>query len=234
MQRSSGLMAGIYGLTEWITRFSLLNLQWMGLNLPVLVIGFFVLVNPTDFSLVLYVLLLMVWMPFVGFPSTIAALAKVREWIMPEDQVIRKLSYLSHFKEDYRRKVLFSAGLTLLWVIWGTDFYYLNEQSVLLGIILLLVGGILFGYTINSLSMYVHYDLPNRELYKNSFILTMGRPVLLLTIIAGNAFVWYISTVKFLFLIPFFTVSLSAFLSFWAFYQCTSKIRRKVQSGENF
>lgn len=232
MQRRSGFMESIYGLAEWITRFSLLNLQWISLNLPVLIISIFILYNPTEALLFIHILLLTVWCPVVCFPSTIAVMAKVREWVMVSEQIGGRQSYWSYLKENYRKKIFFGAWLTLLWMIWGADFYYLNLKFPLLGMILIFIGVILFVYTINALSMYVHYNIPNKALLKNTFFITVGSPLLFIVVLVGNSLVWYISTVKFLFLLPFFTISISAFLSFWAFYRFTLKVKRKTH-GEN-
>ncbi|MFC4557656.1 hypothetical protein ACFO3D_05465 [Virgibacillus kekensis] len=218
MQRS-GFFGNLSGLAGWISRLAMLNLQWVSLNLPVLIIGFYILFTPMETILPIHFVLMLIWMPLVCLPSTIAVVIKIREWIVMKEHIGGQQTYWSYLKENYSRKIFFSLWLTLYWFIWIAAFFFLNMLLPVLGTVLVFIGLVLFVYTLNSISMYAHYDIPNRPLLKRTFSITISSPFLFIAVLAINVFSWYFSVTVFPILIPFFTVSISLFVSFWVFYR---------------
>lgn len=207
-------------------KFFIINILWTLTNLPILFIGISIIYSQSITMMFIKAVPLALLLPILFFPSTMAVFANVREWILEIEQSSIVKAYWSHFKKNYRRGFWSGITLTLIWTVWGADFYYFISQSMqVLALVLFLVGLLLFVFTMNFLNVTVHYKMTTKELFTNAFNVTFGRPKLFLFILMGNGLLLYISMKKFLFLFPFFYVSISAFLTFYAFYRFTLKIK---------
>jgi uncharacterized membrane protein YesL len=226
MKGSSGLMDGLYRLSEWIMRFSITNLLWFIFNLP---IAFFVInllyvkqAGAWIFSLVPLIILL----PLLFFPATTAMFACARDWVMKEENTSIK-QYWHYFKDNYKKSLICGLILTAIWTIWGIDYYYFSRENVILMGIFFIMGIILYVFTINFFSVFSHYELKWQQLLKNAFIITLGSPKLFLTIFITSGIILFMSIKAFPVIIPFFTGSVVAYLSFSAFYRFYLKITKK-------
>jgi uncharacterized membrane protein YesL len=221
-------MGGLYAITEWITRFSITNILWIIINLPILLIIGSILFIPSDIAMAVQVVPMVILLPIIFFPSTTAVFASVRDWTMNKEQTSVIKMYFQHLKENYKKSFPSGLVLTCLWVVWVVDSYYFQKQSVWLALIMFVVGLILFVYTINFFNLSVHYMMSKKELFKNALLVTIGNPLLFLSILIVNFSLFYLSVIKIWFLFPFFTISVSAFLSFLAFYRFALKVERKA------
>ncbi|MBU9712673.1 YesL family protein [Evansella tamaricis] len=227
MQRNLGFSGLITIIADWIMKLSVLNIVWMITNLPILFIAFLMIFSPSDYVLAVLTIPLVIFLPIVFFPGTTAMFATVREWVMKKEQPSIIKSYLSHLKDNYIQSMWSGLGLTGLWVVWALDYFFFRTRHDLLAVVFLLIGVLLIIFTINYFCISVHYHMGKREMYKNAFYITVGSPLLLITLISANILVIYLSA-RFLFLIPFFTVSLIVLLSYLAFYQFTLKVEKKL------
>lgn len=220
----SGFMGGLYGVSEWIMRFSVINLLWIFFNLPIvlIVMNSFVAVRPMD----LFVLLIPVALlaPFLFFPATAAMFASVRDWILEREESSLVKSYWKYYRENYKKSMLAGLVLTGIWIIWAADYYYLSQTNITFMFVFLILGVVLFVATINFFSLLAHYQMKLRSLFKNTLLITLGSPLLLLTVAIGSGIILYVSINGPWFLIPFFTGSLIAFISFSAFYRLYVKL----------
>lgn len=229
----SGFMGGLYGLAEWIMRLSIINLLWIITNLPILFILLLMLISPTPVYIFILSIPVAVLLPVLFFPSTIAVFANVRDWIMDKEQSSSLVKgYWKHFKGNYKKSTLSGMILTGLWVVWTIDIYYFVQQNDLLAMVMLVIGLFLFVFTIHYFSLSVHYWMKIKELLRNSFFLTIGKPLLFFVILTSNVVLFYISFTKATFLLPFFTISVSAFISFYAFYRSSLRIKENVTNNE--
>jgi uncharacterized membrane protein YesL len=174
---------------------------------------------------------LAVLVPVLLVPSTMALFATVREWILQKDQPSITKAYFSHVKTNYRKSFFSGIFLFALWLIWLLDFYFFKEENRLYGLLFTGIGLGLFVFTLNFFSLSVHYQMKNFFLFKNAFYVTVGNPLLSLFILASNLSLFYVSVTKLLFLLPLFAMSVSAFLSFLAFYRFALKMQRKVRTS---
>jgi len=233
MGEFSGFMGVLYGSTEWIMRLSVINILWFIINLPISIIIFSIFLNGFNNGFVLYLMPLALFIPVLFIPSTIAMFATVRDWVMRKEQQSLTKMYFSHMKASYKINFLSGLALLFIWLIWGVDFYYFHNENDLLSMVFLIIGLVLFVYTINFFSLSVHYQMNSRIMMKNTFFLTIGNPLLSFFILISNFLLFYLSATKFLFLFPFFTGSLSAFLSFSAFYRFTLRMEKKVMKNRS-
>ncbi|WP_249870287.1 YesL family protein [Oceanobacillus saliphilus] len=226
--KNSGLIGGLYVLSEWIMRFSVINLLWIFFNLPIVFIVVSILFAEQMSNVSILLPLLLVITPFLFFPATAAIFATVRDWIIDNDKendgLIR--SYWRYYKENYRKSLLGGTFLTILWLIWGVDYYYFSQVSIILMFAFVIMGAVLFVYTINFFSVAVHYNMKLGSILKNTLYVTIGSPLLFFTILLGNGLLLIMSFNTIHFLLPFFTWSLLAFISFSAFYRLYLSLTR--------
>ncbi|MFF2753014.1 YesL family protein [Psychrobacillus sp. NPDC058041] len=230
MREFPGLMGVLYSTTEWIMRFSVINVFWFLMNIPnvIIILSFYFNISSNEF--LLYLIPLVILIPALFFPSTIAMFATARDLVMKKDQNSITKAFFSYLKSYYKKSFLSGIILMSVWLTWVADLYYFKNENDLIRTVILLVGILLFVYTINFCSLIVHYYMNIKTLLINTFFVTFGNPVLFFFVLVSNFLLFYISASKFLFLFPIFTGSLSAFFSFSVFYRFTLKIEKKAMS----
>ncbi|WP_406945011.1 YesL family protein [Halobacillus sp. SY10] len=217
MKQTSGIRGGLYAVSEWISKFALTNLQWALFNLPVALL-LLSLLNIGDVKELWYLL------PFIFFPATTAMFAKARDWVRKDHKETADRSYLSYYKENYKNSMKAGIALTILWSVLAADLYYFSTTSSLLMNLFLILGILLFVYTINTFSTLVHFDLKAGAVLKKAFMLTFVSPVLFLTVAISSGFILAVSLYIFPLIIPIFTGSIIAFLAFSAYYRLYLKL----------
>jgi uncharacterized membrane protein YesL len=204
-------------------RFSVINLLWIVFNIPIAFIVVNILFVKQTGIIVFLLIPLLILLPLLFFPATTAMFASARNLVMKEEGVsIRQ--YWRYFKENYTRSLLGGLVLTVVWTIWAVDYYYFSKENIILLGIFLILGIVLFVFTINFFSILSHYHMKLLPAMKNSFLITMGSPLLFFTVLISNSIILYFSLFVFKFLLPFFTGSLIAYLSFSAFYRYYLKV----------
>ncbi len=227
--RESGLMGGLHYLSVWIMRLAIANILWFVCNLPIMIISFF-LIFAKDVGVVFVLfMLLFLLAPFLLFPSTAALFSSVREWlIVKEDHLPLLKGFIKFYKENYKRSLLAGCMITLLWMIWAVDYYYFSGENFTFMTVFLIMGMLLFVFTVNYFSVNAHYDIAVFAALKNALILTLGRPILTSIIIISSGLIGYTSLTKVPPIIPFFSISIIAFISFSAFYSHYLKVKEKL------
>lgn len=219
MTDSSGLMGKLYVISEWIMKFAFTNLLWILFNLPIAFLFLNLLLVDRLEDLLLFVLPLALLMPLLFFPATTAMFAAVRGWIMKNDSSGLFKSYWRFYKENYKRSVMNGLFLTIVWLVWAVDLYYFSTNNKALMILFIVLGVLLAVFTINLFSVTVHYHMKWFAAIKNTFLVTIGSPMLFITVALCTGGVIYISFAVFTFLLPFATGSIIAYLAFSAFYR---------------
>src|SRR5690625_5179289 len=130
---SGGFAGGLYAISEWIMRFSVVNVLWVIFNIPFLFILFNILLVEQIEGLFSLLVLLAILAPIVLFPATTAVFGSVRQWIMKnEGQSGLIKSFWNYYKENYKRSFLAGAIFSLIWVIWAVEVYYFMQTNTLL------------------------------------------------------------------------------------------------------
>ena len=227
--KSSGLVSGIYVVSEWVMRFSVINILWAIFNIPNLFIVVSIIFSNQQIDLVILIPILCILLPLFFYPATQALFASMRVFVMNREESENGLikMYWKFYNENYKNIVLAGFSFTFLWVIWYVDLYFFSENNVILMFVFIVLGVVLYVFTINYFSVGAHYDSRFRQLFKNAFLLTMGSPLLFFGVLVSNGFILLMSIYQFQFLFFFFTGSMIAFLAFSAFYQTTLRLLEK-------
>lgn len=230
-------MGGLYKITEWISRIAGSNLLWLLCSFPF----FFVVVNkilllqtmPNEPETLTY-WLMAVLAPVTLFPATAALFAVTRKWVMGEEDVSVWRTFFRGYKENYKQSLIGGIFYTLLCVIMIVDYkVYMNQipGAKVIGIVMLIFMFILFISMFNFFSMVAHYHMGIKQIIKNSILLTMVRPLRMLsTLICAVALV--VITYKFPFLILFGFGSLMAFVAFFNFYGTFTKMQQMAEKQQ--
>lgn len=227
--KNSGLVSGIYLVSEWVMRFSVINILWVVFNIPILFIVVSMLLSSQAIDLIILIPILCILLPIFFFPATQALFASMRVFIMNREESGLIKMYWKFYKENYKKSIIAGLLFTLLWVIWYADLYFFSENNVILMFVFIVLGIVLYVFTINYFSVGAHYDARFRQQFKNAFLLTLGSPLLFFGVLLSSGFTLLMSIYQFQFLFFFFTGSLTAFLAFSAFYQTTLRLQKKKE-----
>ncbi len=224
----TGLMGGMNRLFEWIMRLSVVNILWITFNLPISYLFFLIPFTEDQSALIVFLFTIAVLAPFVFFPATSAMFGVVRKWIMGELDVPLVKSYWKYYKENYVRSLTGGIILTIIWIIWGVDFFLLSKNNVIVSGFFLVGFLFLFLMTVFFFSNTVHAELKLMASIKKSFFFTMLYPLINLTLLVLSGAIIYISVELFTFIIPFFMGTLITYISFFAYHQKTEKVYSKI------
>ncbi|MBO0600660.1 DUF624 domain-containing protein [Sporosarcina sp. E16_3] len=214
-------MGGLYAISEWIMKFSLINLFWILFNIPIIFLLLNLLFIEQKEALPFLLIPIILLMPILFFPATTAMFGMVKGWISKDEGSSHLFkSYWGYYKENYKRSALIGLILTIAWMIWAADVYYFfNDNNSIMMFLFIIMGIILYVFSINLFSVTVHYHMKLFTALKNTLLLTIGSPVLFIAVAISSGVVLYISLNVFRVFLPFLTGSLITFLSFSAFYR---------------
>jgi uncharacterized membrane protein YesL len=218
LKGKSGMMGGLYRICEWIMRFSVVNLLWVIFNIPIAYIVLNILFLDETEAMVFFLVPLIILLPFLFFPATTAMFASARDWVIKEESTSVG-EYWRYYKENYKKSLFGGLILTVIWTVWAVDYYYFSRENIIIMFVFLIMGIILFVFTINFLSVISHYHLKLLPALKNTLIITIGSPILFLTVLLSSGIILYMGIYVFPLMFPFFTGSLVAYLAFSAFYR---------------
>ncbi|HSP22353.1 MAG TPA: DUF624 domain-containing protein [Planococcus sp. (in: firmicutes)] len=225
MQEMNGLLGVLYTASEWFLKMAVVNFLWFLMGIP-LFTAFLVIDISNAAGIVLFGAAVLLFAPLLFFPATAAVFASARDWLLDDDTSSVKM-FASHLKANYKESVKMGVPFAAVWLIWYFGFFFLRSGSGILDGLFLITGLALFVYTINFLSISVHYRMSGKERVMNAFFVSTGSPLLGLFIVLSNGVLIWISVSKLLLLLPLLTASLSAFLSFSAFYSFTLRVKNK-------
>ncbi|WP_223636530.1 DUF624 domain-containing protein [Planococcus sp. 4-30] len=228
MQEVSGIMGVFYTASEWFLKMATVNFMWFIMSLP-LFTAFVVIDLSHAAGIVFFGAAVLLFTPLLFFPATAAAFATARDWLLGRDSSSMKM-YVSNLKANYKDSMKMGVPFAAIWLVWYYAYFYLRTGSDSLDLLFLIIGLALFIYTVNFLSISVHYRMNPKERLVNAFFVTTGSPLLSLFILGSNGLLIWISVVKLLLLLPLLTCSLSAFLSFSAFYSFTLRVKNKQEA----
>ncbi|AQQ54821.1 YesL family protein [Planococcus lenghuensis] len=232
MQELKGITGVLYAASEWVMRLSAVNLIWFILSLPLFIVFLTVDISSLG-GLVLFGLTVLLLMPLLFFPATVAVFATVRDWVTEMDYTSVVRTYLSHLKSAYLDSMKAGIFFAALWLVWYYSLLSIPAEKTIVTLMLLIIGLALFAYTISFMSVSVHYRMSGKERLKNAFLIAAGSPLLSLFMLLSNGLLVWISLTQLLFLLPLFTCSLGAFLSFSAFYRFTLKVEKRAAAYKN-
>lgn len=223
----SGFVGLFYTGTEWIMRFTVTNFLWGMVNSPLIILALLIVFAPDELTMIAYSIPLFILAPFLFFPSTVALFATVRDWIIEADIGSLGKAFITNLKNNYKQSVKTGAILTCIWFVWVFDVFFFQSVNDLLGMLFVILGILLYVFTIVYFCLNAHYDMKIKSVLKNAFLLTLGKPLLLLLMLIISFSIYYISF-KFLFLFIIFSFSILAYMCFYVFYRVILKVESKI------
>lgn len=227
MLELKGIAGVLYTASEWMMRLTIVNLMWFILSLP-----FFILLVSIDMgdpaARIWFGVAAWLFSAFLVFPATASVFSVVRSWIVEEDYSSAFKKYVRHLTADYRSNIKDGSFFALVWLVWYYAYFYFYSELNSAVFLLLIVGVGMYIFTINFLSISVHYNMGTTARIKNAFFISAGRPRTSLSILATSAVLVGVSVFQLLWLVPLLVCSLTAFISFAAFHKATVKISEQA------
>lgn len=231
-----GLMGGFYRISEWIMRLSVTNVLWVLCSFPFFYLLLILITSP-DFTFDMaqqWLFLMGLVGSFTLVPATAAAFTVARKWVTGDVDVPLLKTFFRGFKENYLQSML--GGLVYLFLIIlliiNYRFYSAQENTLqILSFLFITFFFILAAAFFNYLSIMVHFHMKFFQILKNSFLITIGRPIASVIILLSNFAIVYIS-MQYTFLIPFFMGSLIAIVTFWHFHRGFLKLQEQREKLE--
>lgn len=216
----TNLLSGfIYTASEWVIRFSLANLLWLILNIPIL----FIVINLTYVhelqGIIIWTIILFIILPFTFYPATQAMFSLARDWIFKKESYNVFKAYFYHFKKGYIKSLASGAIFSIAWLVWLIDFLFFIQQNIFLTVIFFVTGILLYVYNINFFSINAHYDINLLSVFKKTFLITLASPSLFFIVLFSGSLIIFISLFIVNFLVVFLLVALIANISFYSFHK---------------
>lgn len=228
-----GLMGGFYRISEWIMRFSVINLLWLVFSLPFVILAYNAIWMSIEVSRPAQLMLLfmpaVVVCPFTLFPASAAMFAVARKWVMGEEETPLWRTFWKGYRENYRQSMLGGLFFAAVGAILAVNFYFYSGMSFMaqaLSYLFIVLFVVLIISSFYYFSLMVHMHMTFRQLLKNSLLLTGGRLMTSVVLLAFNVGIVYFSFVYFTFMIVFFMGSVMAVATFWQFYRVFNRIRQ--------
>ncbi|PYI56436.1 YesL family protein [Paenibacillus flagellatus] len=225
-----GLMGGLYRISEWIMRLSVINVLWVVCSIPffyLMLAGLIATTQSPEYFKQALVLVAIV-APFTLFPATAAMFTVARKWVTGDEDVPLFKTYFRGYKENYLQSMLGGILFVLLTTVMYVNYtFYLRQSGTLslLSILFIVLAFLLIAAMFHFFSIMVHFHMKFWQIMKNAFLITIGNPVMTVLLLVSNGVVAYISVYHFTFLIPFFMGSLMAYASFWNFYRIFDRMK---------
>lgn len=234
-----GLMGGLYRISEWIMRLSVINVLWVVCSAPFFFLGFLGMVAAAQqqstqvFGQTL--ILMAIVAPFTFFPATAAMFTVARKWVTGDADVPLFKTFFRGYKENYLQAMFGGLVFVLIGTIIYVNYtFYLRQSGTLslLSVLFIVLTFILAAAMFHFFSIMVHFHMKFWQLIRNSFLITIGNPAMTVLLLVGNGIVLYFSLFRFTFLVPFFMGSLIAYASFWNFYRIFERMKTLSEQKE--
>lgn len=232
-----GLMGGLYRISEWIMRLSVINVLWIICSFPffyLILAGLIASVESIDYLKQSAVLVGLVT-PFTLFPATAAVFTVARKWVMGDVDVPLIKTYFRGYKENYRQSMCGGLVFVLFAALTYLNYtFYLGRSGAasLLSILFIVLTIISLAAMFHFFSIMVHFHMKFWTIIKNCLLLTIGNPGMTVLLLTANGIVIYVSVYHFNFLIPFFMGSIIATVSFFAFFRIYDRMKTMNESKQ--
>lgn len=198
-----GIINGLYSLCVWVTKLIYINILWFVFSIMgCLVLG-------------------------IG-PSTAAMYSVLRKWQLHHES----FSFLKMFWGTFKKEFWLSNAILYLFLLIGSLLYFDIKffspnggigQLLLFSLFIVLLVYLIIAYLF-IFPVLAHYQLSFWQYIKYSLILPLLRPLDTLLVLVSGFIVYYL-LFKLTFLIPFFGVSLTSYLTMWILSRSFEKVK---------
>lgn len=175
------MIRGIYIFSEFFTRFVFLSTNWFIINFPIWIILFNISIADTSEipSLIAAILIII---PFLSFPSTLAAFSVVRKWIIENEYERPIYSFYNQIKQHFKIGMIAGFLVSIITGVLILDLWYFHRNAPLLFLFFLLLSVFYVGYVFALLVSIVHYDLTYRKYFTKALLLMLNLKFTIITI----------------------------------------------------
>lgn len=231
-----GLMGGFYRISEWIMRLSVTNVLWIVTAFPAFFFILTIMMAQDEAQVQASLFAIAVLSPFTLFPSTSAMFALARKWVMGDADVGLLRTFFRSYKENYKQSMFGGIIFIVLLVVLFFNLQFYSSQggyAALLTYLFIALMVLLVVSIFNFFCITVHLHMKTLQVVKNAVLITVGQPFRSILISLSCAAILYISFTQFnMVLLPFFTGSVIAMITFWHFHNGFRKIMDKQQKLE--
>jgi uncharacterized membrane protein YesL len=230
-----GLTGGLYRISEWIMRLSVINVLWIVCSIPFFFVVLSLIFQPNVENVVEIIkqslFLLAVLAPFTLIPATAAVFTVARKWVTGDPDVPLLRTFFGGYKDNYLQSMLGGIVLEIIgFLLYNAYFFYSGQSGLtkLLSFVFLLLLFLLVSVFLNYISIMVHFHMKFWQVLKNAVLMTIGNPFLSISTIVINFVIIYICF-KFTFLFPFFMGSVIAIVTFFQFHRNYERLMNKIR-----
>lgn len=195
-----GMTGRFFRICEVISRLAYLNILWI----------LFTLLGLGIFGII---------------PATVALFAVIRKWVMGDTDVPIFATFRKIYRKEFLKSTMLGGSLLLVGYILYVDFIYLPSDGIFAVVRFgLMIVSLLFVIILLYIfPLFVHYEWKNRLYIKYALVLGASHPHYTLLMLIGIGVLYFVS-VKIPGIIPFFSISLLAYIIMWTSYQVIQKI----------
>lgn len=162
----------------------------------------------------LWIIFTIIGLGVFGFaPATVALFAVIRKWIMGDSDIQVFSTFLLNYRKEFLKSNLLGLILLSIGFILFIDFVYLPMGGLytFFRAILILVSIMYIVILLFIFPFYVHYDWEFKLYFKNSLLIGLGHPHIIILIIIG-IIIHYQIIIRIPGIIPFFSISVFAYI----------------------
>ena len=194
------------------------------------------IISKLAYANILWIFFTVLGLGIFGFmPATVALFTVTRKWVMGDRDIPLFKTFWTTYRKEFFKSTLFGIVLFVIGYIIYIDLAF----SPTGGLFTLLRAGLFIcgiSYVILLLyifPIYVHYDWKKRLYIKYALLLGISYPHYTFLMVIGIGALYYL-LVTIPGLIPFFSVSLLAYISMWSVYKVIQKMESTqiVHKGE--
>lgn len=225
----SGFIASFTKISEWFMKFLLLNGLWLLFNFPIVYLLLDIMFRDSFDEVMMLLLAMTVFIPFLFFPATSAMFAIVRRWVMKLPVGNLFLRFVRHYKENYVRSMIGSFIFMPFYFMWIWNFLLANiPYASLLFYFYLVILFMIVSLTSYYFSDQVHFTIRLRDsLHKIVFMTIFYFPYTLGAACASIIVSGILYAIHPLLLL-LFGGSLISYIYFFAYYQIYLRAKQKM------
>ncbi|OJF92764.1 DUF624 domain-containing protein [Alkalibacterium sp. 20] len=217
----------LYELSILISRFTLVNVLWIIVNLPVFIVLIQIGLTTEPSNLFVLLPLLSLFLPILFFPGTHALISSVRELII-EDAPFNPITFFKDYKKGFKKSFLIGMVYTSLLTVGGYVFFITYQSNLILSIILVVLFFYLSIVVFYLLYLDAHYNMSMGWKIKQTTVFILKHPLF-----ASGNFMIFITLHYILYSVNFilfvlFGTTLTVYATYYLFIRKLNKIKTNV------